>query len=448
MKNILTLFACLLCQLAWADFSDATDAYANKKYEQAFNEFHRLAQLGNKRAQFNLGVMYLNGEFVEQDVFKAFAWGKLSEHSEKPEFSQIRLTLNNKLSAAELAQAQKAYKSIKDAYGDEHIYAKLSPIVYQISDDKTKSKNKPEYKLNIIKRNPPRYPKEALEKLIQGWNTVGFEIHPDGTARNPYVIDAYPENTFENETLKAVLNFKFEVVFKPQVKPYITHGRQTIEYSLENTANASKLRRLYDERLQQLREYADQGSAHAQYIYAIAASSNLINKDNKMPQEEVNQWLLKSAQNGHVEAQYHLGKNILRGKGCKIEKQKGIDWIVYAAEQGHPRSSRTAYSLLTKHKNLNNTDKPAEYWLKQAADNGDADAQIDYAEFLVDQENVEFDDLILARQLLEKQSDLRDKSVKWYQISARIYQHQGDVKKAQKQQKKADKMAKKLGWKI
>ncbi len=445
MKYFLFLLTCTYCLIANADFDTATNAYANKDYQQAFTEFYSLAQLGNKRAQFNLGVMYLNGEFVEQDIFKAYAWGKLSEHSERPDFAQIRKSLEKEFTAEDFKKAQRTFKTIKNTYGDEQIYAKLSPIVYQYSDNKT-GYNK--YKVEIIKRKPPRYPAEALNKRIQGWVTVGFEIHPDGSARSPYIIDAYPENTFENETFRAIQNFEFKVTFEPQVKPFITYGRQTIEYSLEKMSDANSLKRYYDKRLQQLRDLADQDSAHAQYLYAIAASSDLINKDNKITQEEVNQWLLKSAQNGHVEAQFHLGRNILRGKGCKVEKQKGIDWIVYAAEQGHSRSSRTAYHLLTKQKNLNKTNKPAEYWLKMAAENGDADSQVDYAEFLVNQVNVGIDDLVIARSFLEKQAKTRDKSIKWYQVSASIYEQQGDTKKAQKHQNKAAKMAKKLGWEI
>ena len=121
MKNIIFLLASLFSQLAWADFNDASDAYANKNYQQAFNEFYRLAQLGNKRAQFNLGVMYLNGEFVEQDKFKAYAWGKLSEHTERPEFSQISQTLEKAFNTDELVKAENVFKKIKTDFGDEQI---------------------------------------------------------------------------------------------------------------------------------------------------------------------------------------------------------------------------------------------------------------------------------------------------------------------------------------
>ena len=446
MKYLSLILICAFSSIVKADFNTAADAYANQNYQVAFDEFYRLAKLGNKRAQYNLGVMYLNGEHVEQDVFQAYAWGKLSEHSERTEFAQIRTTLERKLTAPDLEKAKQTYESINQSYGKEQIYAKLSPIIYRSTNNK--AENESLYEVNIISRKTPRFPKEAMTKGIQGWATVGFEIHTDGKARNLYVIDAYPENTFENETMKTVQNFTFNVEFQPHVEPFIVHGRQTIEYALSTRANPDKVKILYEERLQKLRELADQGSAQAQYIYAIGASSNIINQHNKISDEEMNEWLLKSAQNGHIEAQFHLGRNILEGKGCKIEKQKGIDWIVYAAEQGHPRSSRTAYSLLTKNNNLNNTGKPAEFWLKQSAENGDADSQLDYAEFLVSQKNNSTEDLLLAREYLEKQAKQRDKSVKWYQVSASIYKQQGASKQAEKHFKKAEKMAKKLGWKI
>lgn len=445
MKFLYILFACSFSLLVQADFNTATEDYANKNYQQAYNEFYRLAQLGNKRAQFNLGVMHLNGEFVQQDDIKAFAWGKLSEHKARPEFSQISQSLNKKLSPDQLEQAEIEYQKLKQAYGEAEIYATLSPIVYQASGDKGQSAEN--YQLKIIERKAPRFPKGAMEKRMQGWATVGFEVYPDGTVRNPYVIDAYPKNVFEKETISAVEKFKFEVKFNPDIEPYPIDTRQTIEYEIGNT-NQTKTRQLYDQRLQQLEDLANQGSAEAQYIYAIAASSNLLNEDHKLSNQEVNEWLLKSAQNGHLEAQYLLGKNILIGRGCQVDKQKGIDWIVYAAEQGHPKSSLTAYSLLTKHQNLNNTQKPAIYWLKQAAQKGDADSQLEYAEFLANQENPQAADLALAREYLESQARQRDKSVTWYQVSADIYQHQGEEKKAQKHQKKADKIAKKLGWEI
>ena len=119
--NLMKYFIFLLISTylfnAKADFNTASEAYNNKSYQQAFNEFHQLAQLGNKRAQFNLGAMYLNGEYVEQDIFKAYAWGRLSEHSARPEFSQIRKNIENQLTEAGLEKAEHTFAVIKDTYG-------------------------------------------------------------------------------------------------------------------------------------------------------------------------------------------------------------------------------------------------------------------------------------------------------------------------------------------
>lgn len=429
-----------------ADFDAATEAYHNQQFAEAFKTYDQLARIGNKRAQFNLAVMYLNGEHVKQDLKMAYAWGKLSGSNDNPAYAELTHAIINDMDEPGLLAAEQQYIKLNELYGEAKIYSKLSPIAYQTNTGKQKSKQN--FKIKPLVRKGPRYPNEALNKRIQGWVTVGFEVHPDGTARNPYVMDAYPENTFENATFNAIQKFKFEITFDEGVEPFVIYARQTIEYSLEQSTNPTKLRAYYKERLDQLRSIAEQGSGKAQYLYALGASSNIMNKDNKMPVEEVNQWWLKAAQNGHKEAQYQLGKNILRGIGCQVEKQKGIDWIVYAAEQGHAKSSRKAYHLLTKNKHLNNTNYSPEHWLRLAADNGDADSQLDYAEFLINQENVTAKDLIQARHYLEMQAHLRAKNVKWYQLSAAIYRKQGNNKKANSHSKKAAKLAKKLGWQI
>jgi hypothetical protein len=446
MKHTLLLFLFICSFICHADFDDAINNYAEKNYAAAFAEFEKLAKIGNKRAQFNLAVMYLHGEFVPQDNYLAYGWGKLSEHEARPEFSQIAKTLTSQFDSHELAQAEKTYTALVKQFGEAKIYAKLSPIVYHSDDEK--SSDAPRAQIDIVKRFAPRYPKDAFNKRIQGWVTVKFDIYPDGSVRNPYIADAYPENHFENETLRAIQYFKFDVSYPTGTEPYPVAARQTIEYTLEKMVDKKVLRKTYDERLEQLKDLAGQGSPKAQYLYAIAARSNLLNNDNKITKQEANEWLLKAAQNGHLDAQFLLGKNILNGEGCQVEKQKAIDWIVYAAEQGHPRSSRTAFSLLTDHDNLNNTNKPAEYWLKMAAEKGDADAQIDFAEFLVNQHNPTLDDLILARKYLDMYAEQRTESIKWYQVSAEVYQLQGNSKKAAKDQKKADKLAKKFGWEV
>ncbi len=59
---------------AWAGFDEGMAAYERKDYAQAFAEFRLAAVQGNVMAQFNLGLMYANGQGVAQDYSQAAAW--------------------------------------------------------------------------------------------------------------------------------------------------------------------------------------------------------------------------------------------------------------------------------------------------------------------------------------------------------------------------------------
>jgi len=60
---------------AWADTLDqGVTAYKQGDYQTAFKFWLPLAEQGNVRAQFNLGVMYEVGRGVKQDYFEAVKW--------------------------------------------------------------------------------------------------------------------------------------------------------------------------------------------------------------------------------------------------------------------------------------------------------------------------------------------------------------------------------------
>ncbi len=64
---------------AWADtleqqFQQGLTAYEQSNYQTAFKLWLPLAEQGNAKAQYNLGVMYGNGRGVKQDYFKAVNW--------------------------------------------------------------------------------------------------------------------------------------------------------------------------------------------------------------------------------------------------------------------------------------------------------------------------------------------------------------------------------------
>jgi len=59
---------------AWADFQAGMDAKNRGDFAKALREWRPLAEQGNARAQFYLGVLYENGDGVPEDYEKAREW--------------------------------------------------------------------------------------------------------------------------------------------------------------------------------------------------------------------------------------------------------------------------------------------------------------------------------------------------------------------------------------
>lgn len=65
----------LLCALpAWADAASGMQAFRNKDYAKAFEEWKAAADAGQAEAQFDLGVLYAQGLGVQRDLTVAERW--------------------------------------------------------------------------------------------------------------------------------------------------------------------------------------------------------------------------------------------------------------------------------------------------------------------------------------------------------------------------------------
>jgi len=85
LKNkrlLLMLLLVFATQPAWADFNEGVVAYMMGQYDKAYNTMRSLAETAdNAYAQYYLGMMYLNGQGVDQDYAKASEWfRKAAEH--------------------------------------------------------------------------------------------------------------------------------------------------------------------------------------------------------------------------------------------------------------------------------------------------------------------------------------------------------------------------------
>ena len=72
---LLVLIACAaLAVPAFADFAAGMAAYQKGDYATAAKDWEEEANAGNAEAQFNLGLLYLDGKGVAQDYAEAAVW--------------------------------------------------------------------------------------------------------------------------------------------------------------------------------------------------------------------------------------------------------------------------------------------------------------------------------------------------------------------------------------
>ena len=76
-------------------FDDAYPAYERKDYSTAVRLWRELAEQGDANAQFNVGLMYGNGQGVIQDYAEAVKWYRLAAEQGRclpaADFSRIHL---------------------------------------------------------------------------------------------------------------------------------------------------------------------------------------------------------------------------------------------------------------------------------------------------------------------------------------------------------------------
>lgn len=59
-------------------------------------------------------------------------------------------------------------------------------------------------------RIPPDYPKRAANRGIQGWVKIEFTITATGTVKEAVVVEAKPDDIFDEAALKAISQWKFK----------------------------------------------------------------------------------------------------------------------------------------------------------------------------------------------------------------------------------------------
>lgn len=81
---------------------------------KAMDWYERAAQQGEPRAQYNLGLMYLNGQGVPPDVVKAYYWISLSANRGNARARDGRDYVGEKMSTEQLAGAKRLIQEYEE----------------------------------------------------------------------------------------------------------------------------------------------------------------------------------------------------------------------------------------------------------------------------------------------------------------------------------------------
>lgn len=239
---------------------------------------------------------------------------------------------------------------------------------------------------------------------------VVFDVDELGRTRNPSVLIG-PE-AFHQASLQAVDKFRYE----PNKPSRGVMNRIAYEIVGANQAHIQK-------QVDEFKQMADGGSAAAKYVYV----ANVSYIDHFRPEHQVlNQYLVDAAQQGLREAQFMVGRNLLRGQGCEVDKTKGLKWLQQSAQLDYAPAQ---FLLANETANDPLKQDSSIVWLRNAADSKHYPSMLKLAWIYATSNDAKMRDPALS-------------------LALAAYAANGNFKKAIRFQKKAIKLAKKRDWPI
>jgi TPR repeat protein len=91
----------------WVDFEAGVQAYAEGEHAEAIRRFRPLAERGDHRAQYWLGMIYFEGRGVPKDDLRAYMWLTLAAGQGNRGARAGRDGIARRLSDAQIAEADR-----------------------------------------------------------------------------------------------------------------------------------------------------------------------------------------------------------------------------------------------------------------------------------------------------------------------------------------------------
>ncbi|MCD9460551.1 energy transducer TonB [Marinibactrum halimedae] len=293
---------------------------------------------------------------------------RIANEGVKNEDKRIAIVFNH-LSTQQKQLAESLYTELNPLYSIKGINSALIPK--PLTDKESRPEHRP------IKKVIPEYPKKELKEGHMGYTVVEITISPEGYPREIEVKQAFSRN-FTRESIRALQ----KSLFKPTQNQKPIYGHPFIStFVISGAEINSNFKNKLISNLNDLKSSAQSGDAIAQYRYAeemfSARRFRGYLKDVDLEYKNMNHWLLQSAQQGLPHAQHQLGKNMIGGRGCKVDTISGNKWITAAAVSGFaPAQKSLAQSSLLSDDEVTRKSTTALGWLRNAAQSGHYSAKL------------------------------------------------------------------------
>ncbi|MBY0418668.1 MAG: energy transducer TonB [Pararheinheimera sp.] len=203
LKQLLVSSALLMSFLVKADLYQATQLYQQQKYQEAKREFEQLLPLGNEMAAFNLAVMAMNAQGMEQDLPRSYSYYLVADKLGHPNARRGISYLDSVLSAEQKQQAQQQ----ADAWQQTFVPSLESSIKARLQSNVD---NADKIYRRSITRVEPKYPKAAARKLTQGFAVVRLLVNEHGSVDYAKTQHSFPPGVFAETSEHALKQWRYE----------------------------------------------------------------------------------------------------------------------------------------------------------------------------------------------------------------------------------------------
>ena len=334
-------------------FDATVTAYENERFAPSRTSFQRMAEAGLPEAQFNLGVMTLNGQGGLADPVEAALWVRLAADAKYEPAMEAVEVLMEYLDGNQQSRYEQRLPEWRDRHARSALLERYrpetcesdclepadgdSPESTRMDVDASESKPADDVYITVddkpltADRTAPRYPRRATEQAISGRVILGGWITGTGELRHPHIVDGYPDDVFDQVAMDAWTSWRFDWPDGvPDSAPaYIS---QQIIFTLDSMKKGSTQREL-SEAIEASEEDVD--AAHK----AVWMVEKLhLPLSEKARPDSVVSIISRAAEAGLVRAQHDLSDRQAHGDLVRQNRDAAIFWLKQAAFEGDARA--------------------------------------------------------------------------------------------------------------